>query len=81
MPLRYVPSPTATGPQYSLPKEILQLDGMTQYAASLEKLYSRDILKDALALIDGEDVFPLKSNWKMHDLLINGYLKVIQNLS
>lgn len=56
---------------------LLQLDGMSQYGEALEKLYGKKILSDALSLIDGDDVFPLKSEWKMHDLLIEGYKKVI----
>lgn len=55
---------------------ILQLDTMTSYAITLEKLYTKEILSDALALIDGEDVFPLVSKWKMHGLLVDAYVKV-----
>ena len=40
---------------------ILQLNKMTHYGISLEKLYTREILNNALALIDGEDVFKLES--------------------
>ena len=58
---------------------ILQLDNMTNYATALEKLYTRTILNDALALIDGEDVFPLISQWKMHSLLIDAYKKLAQS--
>ncbi len=66
---------------YQCINAILQLDSMTDYASPLEKLYGREILSNALALIDGEDIFPLKSNWKMHDLLIDGYRKVIKDHS
>ena len=57
---------------------LLQLDGMSQYGEALEKLYGKKILSDALSLIDGEDVFPLESDWNMHALLIEGYKKVIR---
>ncbi len=62
---------------YQCINTILQLDGMTNYGTALEKLYTRPILNDALALIDGEDVFPLVSDWKMHSLLIEAYKKSI----
>lgn len=63
---------------YQCINTILQLDGMTNYASALEKLYTRPILNDALRLIDGEDVFPLISDWKMHGLLIESYKKLIR---
>ena len=63
---------------YQCINAILQLDVMTDYATALGKLYTVDILKDALALIDGEDVYPLISEWKMHSLLIDGYKKVVK---
>ena len=66
---------------YQCINTILQLDKMTEYADALEKLYEREIVSDALALIDGEELFPLKSNWKMHELLIDGYKKVIKDHS
>ena len=56
---------------------LLQLDGMSKYGVTLEKLYGKETVNDALSLIDGEDIFPLESEWKMHDLLIEGYKKVI----
>ena len=56
---------------------LLQLDVMVNYADSLTKLYGKNVLNDALALIDGEDIFPLQSDWKMHDLLIESYRKVL----
>lgn len=56
---------------------LLQLDGMSKYGVALEKLYGKKIMSDALSLIDGKDVFPLESNWQMHDLLLEGYKKVI----
>ncbi len=62
---------------YQCINTLLQLDGMVNYADSLAKLYGKDVLNDALALIDGEDIFPLRSDWKMHDLLIEGYRKVL----
>ena len=63
---------------YQCINTILQLDKMSEYANALEKLYGREIVSDALALIDGEELFQLKSNWKMHELLISGYKKVIK---
>lgn len=66
---------------YQCINTVLQLDKMTKYANALEKLYGREILNDALALIDGEELYPLKSNWKMHELLIDGYRKVIKDHS
>ncbi len=66
---------------YQCINTLLQLDGMVNYADSLAKLYAKDVLNDALALIDGEDVFPLRSDWEMHDLLIDGYRKVHQDHS
>lgn len=63
---------------YQCINTILQLEGMTEYGISLEKLYTRPILKDALALIDGEDVFPLVSEWRSHSLLIDRYKRTIR---
>jgi len=63
---------------YKCINTILQLDGMTNYGTALEKLFTRHILNDALALIDGEDVFPLVCDWEMHSLLIDGYKKIIK---
>lgn len=62
---------------YKCINTILQLDGMTDYGVVLEKLYTREALNDALALIAGEDVFPLDSEWKEHSLLIEAYKKII----
>ncbi|MCL4108217.1 UNVERIFIED_CONTAM: hypothetical protein GTU68_065245 [Idotea baltica] len=62
---------------YQCINTILQLNGMKNYANTLEKLYTRAILNDALALIDGEDIFPLVSDWKMYGLLIESYKKII----
>ncbi len=62
---------------YQCINRLLQLDNMSNYGTALEKLYTRPILNDALALIDGEDVFPLVSDWKMHGLLIEAYKKII----
>jgi hypothetical protein len=50
---------------------------MVNYSNSLAKLYSKSVLNDALALIDGEDIFPLESDWKMHESLIEAYRKVL----
>jgi ribosomal protein S12 methylthiotransferase accessory factor len=61
---------------YQCINTLLQFEGMAQYGISLEKLYGKKILSNALALIDGEDIFPLESNWKMHELLLEGYKKV-----
>ncbi len=66
---------------YQCINTLLQLENMVEYGPSLEKLYGREVLKNALALIDGEDVFPLESSWKMHELLIEGYRKVIKDYS
>ncbi len=57
---------------------ILQLDGMTNYGTVLEKLYTKEILNDALALIDGEDVFLLNSKWKNYCLLVKAYKKMLK---
>lgn len=62
---------------YQCINTLLQLDGMVNYGEALKKLYGAETLNNALALIDGEDVFPLKSNWVMHKLLLDGYKKVI----
>jgi len=61
---------------YQCINTLLQLDGMPKYGESLQKLYGKEVLGNALALIDGEDIFPLESDWKMHDLLLEGYKKV-----
>ncbi len=61
---------------YQCINTLLQFEGMAQYGSSLEKLYGKQILNDALALIDGEDIFPLESDWTMHNLLLDGYKKV-----
>ncbi|MEH6456639.1 MAG: YcaO-like family protein [Cocleimonas sp.] len=61
---------------YQCINTILQLDGMTNFGNALEKLYTRSILNDALALISGEDVFLLISDWEMHGLLIEAYKKI-----
>lgn len=63
---------------YQCINTLLQLEGMVNYAVALEKLYGSEILNNALALIDGEDVFSLKSHWKMHKLLLDGYQKVTE---
>ncbi len=55
---------------------LMQLDGMSHYGESLKKLYGEKTLSDALLLIEGVDLFPLESDWKMHDLLIEGYKKL-----
>ena len=55
---------------------LLQLDGMSQYGEALGKLYGEKVVNDALSLIEGEDVFPIESDWKMHGLLLEGYEKV-----
>ena len=56
---------------------VLQLDGMTDYSKALEKLYTYPVVSDALALIDGEDVFPLFSEWKSHTQLVDAYQKIL----
>lgn len=61
---------------YQCINTLLQLEGMSQYGTSLEKLYGKNVLNDALALIDGEDIFSLESDWKMHCLLLEAYKKV-----
>ena len=62
---------------YQCINTILQLDGMANYSNALKKLYTREILSDALALIDGEDVFPLKSEWKTQRSVVDAYKKLI----
>lgn len=62
---------------YQCINTILQLDIMTNYCSALEKLYTRAIVNDALALIAGEDIFPLTSDWKSYGLLIEAYKKVV----
>lgn len=62
---------------YKCINTLLQLEGMPKYSQSLQKLYGKETLNKALALIDGEDVFPLVSDWKMHALLLDGYRKVL----
>ncbi len=64
---------------YQCINTLLQLDRMVNYGEALEKLYGHEILNDALALIDGEDIFPLRSDWKMHKLLVDAYKKVIKH--
>jgi len=61
---------------YQCINTLLQFEGMANYATSLKKLYGEKVLSDALALIDGEEIFPLDSDWKMHGLLLEGYKKV-----
>ncbi len=55
---------------------LLQLESMSQYGLALQKLYDEQIISNALSLIDGDDVFPLSSNWAMHTLLIDAYNKL-----
>ena len=55
---------------------LLQLEGMSQYGHALQKLYGEKTINDALSLIDGEDVFPLISDWEMHGLLVDAYNKL-----
>ncbi len=62
---------------YQCINTLLQLDRMIDYADSLASLYGKDVLNDALALIDGEDIYPLTSDWKMHGLLIEAYRKIL----
>lgn len=57
---------------------LMQLDGISQYGVALEKLFGKKILGDALSLLEGDDVFPLESDWKMHGLLLEGYQKVLR---
>jgi len=61
---------------YQCINTLLQLEGMPQYGSSLKKLYGEKVLNDALALIDGEDIFPLESDWNMHALLVKAYSKM-----
>ena len=60
---------------------ILQLDKMTDYATVLKQLFTQQILNDALALIDGEDVFSLDSQWQTHKLMIKAYKKALDNIN
>ena len=55
---------------------LMQLEGMSQYGYALQKLYGEKTINAALSLIDGEDVFPLSSDWKIHNLLIDAYNKL-----
>lgn len=55
---------------------LLQMDGISQYGKALEKLYGASTLEKALSLIEGKDIYPLESDWKMHGLLIEAYQKV-----
>lgn len=61
---------------YQCINTLLQLDSMPQYGSSLKKLYGEKVLNNALALIDGEDIFPLESDWNMHALLVEAYSKM-----
>lgn len=63
---------------YKCINTLLQLNKMTDYATVLEKLYTHETLNDALALINGEDIFPLESEWKEHSSLIEAYKKLIE---
>ena len=58
---------------------LLQLDSMSQYGHALKKLYGEETLEKALSLIEGKDVYPLESEWKMHQRLLEGYKKVIKS--
>jgi ribosomal protein S12 methylthiotransferase accessory factor len=58
---------------------LMQLEGMSQYGTALQKLYGEKTINNALSLIDGEDIFPLSSDWKMHKLLIDAYNKLARN--
>ncbi len=55
---------------------LLQMDRMSQYGTALEKLYGSDTLENALSLLEGKDVFPLASDWKMHQRLMQAYAKI-----
>jgi len=62
---------------YQCIHDLLQLEGMSQYGEALTKLYGKETLENALSLIEGQDVFPLESDWNMHQLLLEAYKKVI----
>ena len=55
---------------------LLQLEGMSQYGHALKKLYGQQTIDQALSLIEGKEVFPLSSDWKMHKCLIKAYKKL-----
>ncbi len=59
---------------------LLQLESLESelsgYITSLVKLYGKNCVDDALALLAGEDIFPLSDNWKMHGLLQKAYQKI-----
>jgi len=55
---------------------LLQLESMSQYGHALQKLYGEQTINNALSLIDGEDVFPLSSDWAMHKRLVEAYDKL-----
>jgi len=61
---------------YQCINTLLQMENMSQYGKALEKLYGAKILENALSLIEGKDVFPIISDWKMHGLLIEAYKKI-----
>ncbi len=61
---------------YQCINTLLQMDNMSQYGKTLEKLYGTKILENALSLIEGKDVFPIESDWKMHGALIEAYKKI-----
>jgi len=60
---------------------LLQMESMSQYGISLNKLYGSSVIDKALSLIDGEDIFSLSSDWKMHDLLLESYQKVTASIT
>ncbi len=48
----------------------------SQHKQSISKLFGEKYLQQAEALIRGESLFSLQSDWKMHTLLIKGYDKL-----
>ena len=48
----------------------------TRHKHSIAKLFGKQYLQQAEALIRGENVFSLHSNWEMHTRLIEGYNKL-----
>ena len=55
---------------------LMQLEGLSQYGTALAKLYGEETLEKALSLIEGKEVYPLESDWKMHYLLVDAYKKL-----
>jgi ribosomal protein S12 methylthiotransferase accessory factor len=53
--------------------------GHQQHQQAVSQLFGAEYLQQAEALMRGETVFSLQSDWKMHALLIDGYNKLSKN--